>query len=579
MTASANDPLLGRVLADNFRVLERIGSGGMGSLYKGLNLKLDQVVALKFVHRHLSGDLKTIKRFSREARLLAGLHHPNIVSIRSFHMVESGEIFLVMEYLEGETLAQRLKRNGTLSREEFDIIFEQVCAGLTYAHEHDVIHRDVKPENIMLVQGGSGATVAKLLDFGLARHADVARSQSLTASGALVGSFNYVSPEQCMGKKLDERTDVYALACTMWESLSGKTPYDAPTALLTMQMHMSKPLPPLDDSTLSTVSSLLQNCTAVDPSRRPPSVAAVWNSLSSTTQAEEPQERLNGLGGVQLPRKLRPVCYAAVAAICCWVAFCLYQTHLRAEQAEAAARIEVQRAQLLSNVVTAVRTYSGTIPQTMDAAKFAGVPDVDIERTVAQAAALQLEIGQHPELRRYYIDMFAQHGVNWAEALANDGNQVDSANVFNIVADKLAKFAGPDVALSVLAGPLMRAHFHKQPYLQSAGLSIQARLQRQANNDFLTRERLEEACYTSCAMLEPKAKGYEYRGLPPLKDQVALCVNATRDLVEYYVATKRFTEAEKTIKKSLRMIQLTGAEPSQYELLMRLRESVAKSST
>jgi serine/threonine-protein kinase len=273
------DPNIGRTLAGTYLITERIGAGGMGVLYKATNQQLDQPVALKMMHG--SGDSESAKRFLREAKALATLVHPNIVAVKSLHVEESGEIFLVMEYLQGQDLSACLKQNGPLSLDQFKSIFAQVCSGLSFAHSKNIIHRDLKPSNIMLLSREDGGFTAKILDFGLAKCTEQTKSQSLTATGAIFGSPNYMSPEQCSGQNADRRSDIYSLACVMHECLTGAVPFAANSAVQIIFRHMHDALPPLEIESLGALSSVLQKATAIDPLERFDSVEDFWAAVTA----------------------------------------------------------------------------------------------------------------------------------------------------------------------------------------------------------------------------------------------------------------------------------------------------------
>ena len=225
-------------LADRFRFEAELGRGAMGCVYRARDLRLDRLVAIKVLHPALTNELGA-RRFQSEIRIAAGLHHPNIVAIH-----DAGEaaerLFYVMDYLGGETLRHRLHREKQLPIEEALTIARQIAEGLQFAHDRGVVHRDVKPENIILADG-----CAKITDFGLARAFDVADAERLTASGVSVGTPQYVSPEQASAEKdVGPRADQYALACVLHEMLAGEAPFTGPTPAAVMMRHLTDtPLP------------------------------------------------------------------------------------------------------------------------------------------------------------------------------------------------------------------------------------------------------------------------------------------------------------------------------------------------
>ncbi len=209
-------------------------------MYKARQMGLDRVVAVKV----LSGlvlEPEKQKRFQNEARVLAGFDHPNIVKNLSYGVSKDGQAYIVMEFLEGKSLSDELSENGRLSLQKFRDIFLPLLSALSFAHDQGLVHRDIKPGNIMLLNNGQ----VKLVDFGIAKvfAEDEPEAQHLTATGALLGSPNYMSPEQCTGKKVDWRSDIYSISCVMYESLCGEPIFSGGSPLEVMQKHTSSPLP------------------------------------------------------------------------------------------------------------------------------------------------------------------------------------------------------------------------------------------------------------------------------------------------------------------------------------------------
>lgn len=195
-----------------------------------------------------------IRRFQQEAKASFSLNHPSIVAVNDFGVLEDNTPFLVMELIKGESLGDRIKRAGSLPRDEVIAVFVQVCFGLAYAHESGIIHRDIKPDNIMILKAlplGSDGSV-KILDFGIAKLTlhDSNDIQSLTRTGEVFGSPLYMSPEQCGGLQLNHCTDVYWLGCVLFEALTGTPPFIGDTALSTMMKHQNETPPTLKQATL-----------------------------------------------------------------------------------------------------------------------------------------------------------------------------------------------------------------------------------------------------------------------------------------------------------------------------------------
>jgi eukaryotic-like serine/threonine-protein kinase len=219
--------LAGTVLEGAYRLVALKGQGGMGAVYEAVQLRLNKRVAVKLMARELSSNQEALARFHREAEITSHLGHPHLVNVIDFGTAESGEPYLVMEYLEGEDLEQRLQRIGRLPVEAAVRILKQAASALGAAHAKEVVHRDLKPANIFLMQVPGEPDFVKVLDFGISK-VKAARAK-LTRATAVVGTPNYMSPEQAAGRvdETDHRADQWALACIAWEMLSGRTPFIA----------------------------------------------------------------------------------------------------------------------------------------------------------------------------------------------------------------------------------------------------------------------------------------------------------------------------------------------------------------
>ena len=255
-----------RLTMGGLEILTKLGEGGMGKVYKARQINLDRVVAVKILPRKLSMDAVYIERFHREARAAAKLCHPNIVSGIDVGFA-SGHHYLVMEFVEGKSLDKILRAKGRLSEDEAVRIARQVALALAYAHENGVVHRDIKPGNIMVTRDGT----AKLCDLGLARRDD-RDEPSLVAPGTALGSPRYMSPEQARaGQVADGRSDIYSLGVTLFHMLTGARPFDGATATEVMRKHVSEPAPcardvapNLSPAVCRVVAKMLEK----DPARR-----------------------------------------------------------------------------------------------------------------------------------------------------------------------------------------------------------------------------------------------------------------------------------------------------------------------
>ncbi|HVR64855.1 MAG TPA: protein kinase [Polyangia bacterium] len=232
-----------RVLDGRYRVLARIGSGGMGAVYRVEHVRLGKIAAMKVLHASSASDREMVKRFWLEAQSVSRLNHPNIVQTFDFGQW-TGALYLVMEYVTGDDLAAVVRREGPIEFGRAARFFAQVCSALTEAHEHGIIHRDLKPENLMLTRRRDGAEHAKVLDFGLAKLREREESSAITAGARIVGTPYYMSPEQVRGEALDGRADVYSLGATLYRVLTGFPPFHASTPMGVLTKHVTDEVVP-----------------------------------------------------------------------------------------------------------------------------------------------------------------------------------------------------------------------------------------------------------------------------------------------------------------------------------------------
>ena len=272
----------GAVFAEKYEIISALGAGGMSTVYKAKHRFLDKYVAIKLLNAHLSSDGKAVQRFQLEAKAAYDLKHPNLISIYDFGISPDGQAYIVMDYLEGESLSQRIERQGKLSLMEALPIFADVAAGLAHAHQNNVLHRDIKPSNVMLVTGEDGSGTARIVDFGLAKNYDE-NAVKLTQTGEIFGSPLYMSPEQCRGAVLDQRSDIYSFGCLMYETLTGFAPISGANAYETFRLKFSE-VPPPFASTLNIptwLSSLIMATLRVEPDERPTTASEIREALSS----------------------------------------------------------------------------------------------------------------------------------------------------------------------------------------------------------------------------------------------------------------------------------------------------------
>jgi eukaryotic-like serine/threonine-protein kinase len=246
------DPFIGReILGGQFQVIQKIGTGGMGSVYKASQPAMNRMVAIKILHPKLAGRKDLTSRFRREARAMSQLSHPNTVKVFMYgELEEDGSLYIVMEMLEGRNLNQTVRKEGPMAPERAVPILVQVCGALQEAHDMGIVHRDLKPENIFLSNQGGLTDFPKVLDFGLAKVTERQMrpgSIILTQEGMVFGTPEFMSPEQAQGKTLDARSDIYSLATILYEALTGKLPFSAKTPMEYIQKHVMDPPIPLNE--------------------------------------------------------------------------------------------------------------------------------------------------------------------------------------------------------------------------------------------------------------------------------------------------------------------------------------------
>jgi serine/threonine-protein kinase len=239
------DPLLGTVLLEQFRIEEQIGVGGMGTVYRAHQTTVGRDVAIKVLRAELARDEQAVFRFEREARLAISLDHPNLVRVFLSGRLGDGRLYIVMELLEGRSLADELDEHGPPSLERALIMTMKLCAGLGAVHAAGIVHRDIKPENVYLVRRGRDHDFVKLVDFGIARVLEAEALGPTTQSGRVFGTATYISPEAATGDETDQRSDIYSLGVLTYQLLTGELPFEGNTAGAVLMQHVHHKPPPL----------------------------------------------------------------------------------------------------------------------------------------------------------------------------------------------------------------------------------------------------------------------------------------------------------------------------------------------
>ncbi|MBV9960112.1 MAG: protein kinase, partial [Acidobacteria bacterium] len=291
MATERDDPLVGLTLDDKYRLDERLGEGGMGTVYRGTHLLIDRPVAVKVLNSRFVEDAAAQERFRREARAAGRLRHTNAVAVTDFGRTADGVYYIVMELLEGRSLRDVLAREAPLDTARAVSLMLQISAAVAAAHEEGVIHRDLKPGNIFVVQRPHAPTIIKVLDFGIAKLAsdasDGVEQKPLTQTGVMIGTPRYMSPEQCDGAELTPAADVYSLGIILYEMLTGTTPFTGPTPLSVALKHSSE-LPRAPREFVSTIPAELEklvlHALEKKPAERPTNAGEFRRELYATAQ-------------------------------------------------------------------------------------------------------------------------------------------------------------------------------------------------------------------------------------------------------------------------------------------------------
>jgi hypothetical protein len=273
--------VIGTVLSGRYRLESKLGSGGMSTVYLAIDETLDRPVAIKLLHAEISDEPDQLERFRREARAAARLSHPNLVGVIDAGE-DGGRPYIVFEYVRGETLKRRIQREGSLPVDEAVAYAIEIGRGLAAAHTRKLVHRDVKPQNVLIDPEGR----ARVTDFGIARSLE---AHGLTATGRVLGTTDYVSPEQAMGEDVDERSDVYSLGIVLYEMLTGDVPYHAETQVAVAMKHVHEPLPDVFErrrDVSAAVAAVVDRATAKDPALRYGSTAEMVRDLEATLEVE-----------------------------------------------------------------------------------------------------------------------------------------------------------------------------------------------------------------------------------------------------------------------------------------------------
>jgi serine/threonine-protein kinase len=273
--------MIGTVLSGRYKLEAKLGSGGMSTVYLARDTTLDRQVAVKVMHREMSEQADQLQRFRQEARAVAKLSHPNVVAVIDAGE-DGGHPYIVFEYVEGETLKQRINRVGALDAQEALAYAIEIARGLTVPHARNMVHRDIKPQNVLIDSEGR----AKLTDFGISRQLE---QDGMTATGRVLGTTDYVAPEQAMGHPVDQRSDIYSLGVVLYEMLTGQVPFTADSQVGVAMKHVNEDLPDVQQRRpeLSAAAAMVvERATGKDPGDRYQAVGELIDDLATALEVE-----------------------------------------------------------------------------------------------------------------------------------------------------------------------------------------------------------------------------------------------------------------------------------------------------
>lgn len=292
--ASAEHPLVGQTIASKYKIIRVLGEGGMGCVYLGEQMlgTTARKVAVKTLHKHLSHDESVKKRFEREVGTVAGLEHPNTIQIYDYGSMPDGTLYIVMEFVQGRSVADILEKDGPMPPDRVENILRQVVGSLEEAHGTGIVHRDLKPDNVVLCERAGQKDWVEVLDFGIAKRSSEhdPNEAKLTQQGMVLGTPPYMSPEQFTGQPIDMRSDIYALGVMAYEMLSGKLPWEANTAWEWASKHMTEAPTPIERQPLGAhipqkQRDAIARALAKDKDQRWPNVRAFFDAFSGGAAA------------------------------------------------------------------------------------------------------------------------------------------------------------------------------------------------------------------------------------------------------------------------------------------------------
>jgi eukaryotic-like serine/threonine-protein kinase len=286
---------IGYIIDNKYQLDEKIGEGATGTIYKATHLQLQAPLAIKVMRRDLVDNPTAVERFRREAYAAMKIRHPNAIDVLDFGIATGDMVYVVMEFLSGVPLSERLRERGRLSFLEIDHIIQQVCSVLQVAHMRGIVHRDLKPDNIFL-HIEDGQEIVKVVDFGIAKLLQVVDGMgavNLTGVGSVIGTPHYISPEQCTARTVDARSDIYSLGIILYRMLSGKLPFEGPNSMAVIYKQVTEQPRPIYDvapDVPAVLNAVVMRALDKDPDKRPPDVITFSRELSAAIRAITEQE-------------------------------------------------------------------------------------------------------------------------------------------------------------------------------------------------------------------------------------------------------------------------------------------------
>ncbi len=292
-----DDSLIGQILGEKYRIEEEIGAGGMCLVYRATQTLIGKTVALKVLRPQLAVDQDIVRRFEQEATALGRLHHPHAINVFDFGFTPQGSPFLVMDFIGGQTLTETLRQAGPLPVAHANKLLGQICGALQAAHAEGIIHRDIKPDNL-LISEADGEDWVTVVDFGVAKiQEDINQKAALTGAGIIIGTPRYMSPEQSEGKAIDLRSDIYSLGVVLYEMLAGEAPFNDDSSTRLLIKHLTELPPPLREKRpeiSAQIEAIVMSALAKDPNERPASALELSEAFERATSAlpdEAPRSR------------------------------------------------------------------------------------------------------------------------------------------------------------------------------------------------------------------------------------------------------------------------------------------------